>query len=242
MAQTALKECPPLDTGILLNRLRKTTGGLYEKGSAPIYKLPPSLKYVIFLLCFIPGTVFSNLYVSAAMVPLALIYASLTGLNLLKAAKNVFRLIPWLLIFSFLQLLLIKPGADETILLKLGFIAISDGKIKLFVTTLFHLICGIFCLYGFLHSISETEAAEGFQKLVPSKTAALVLIVMFRFIPLLADEAALIIKVQLIRGGLKSKKGFFKNLKALLPLFVPLIIRTIQRAESMADALTARYF
>ncbi len=237
-----LKECPPLDTGILLNRLRKTTGGLYEKGTAPVYKLSPALKYVFFLLCFIPGTVFSNLYISAAMVPVALIYASLTGLKLLKAAKNVFRLIPWLLIFSFLQLLLISPGADETILLKIGFIAISDGKIKLFMTTLFHLICGIFCLYGFLHSISETEAAEGFQKLVPSKTAALVLIVMFRFIPLLADEAALIIKVQLIRGGLKSKKGFFKNLKALLPLFVPLIIRTIQRAESMADALTARYF
>ncbi|MBO4705167.1 MAG: ATP-binding cassette domain-containing protein [Spirochaetaceae bacterium] len=241
-ADSALKECPPLDTGILLNRLRKTTGGLYEKGTAPVYKLPPALKYVLFLLCFIPGTVFSSLYISAAMVPVALIYASLTGLKLLKAAKNVFRLIPWLLIFSFLQLLLISPGADETILLKIGFIAISDGKIKLFVTTLFHLICGIFCLYGFLHSISETEAAEGFQKLVPSKTAALVLIVMFRFIPLLADEAALIIKVQLIRGGLKSKKGFFKNLKALLPLFVPLIIRTIQRAESMADALTARYF
>ena len=238
----ALKECPPLDTGILLNRLRKTTGGLYEKGTAPIYKLPPALKYMIFLLCFIPGTVFSNLYIAAAMVPVALIYACLAGLNLLKAAKNVLKLIPWLLIFSFLQLLLIPPAADETILLKIGFIAISSGKIKLFVTTLFHLICGIFCLYGFLHSISETEAAEGFQKLVPSKTAALVLIVLFRFIPLLADEAALIIKVQLIRGGLKSKKGFFKNLKALLPLFVPLIIRTIQRAESMADALTARYF
>ena len=239
---SALKECPPLDTGILLNRLRKTTGGLYEKGTAPIYKLPPSLKYVIFLLCFIPGTVFSNLYITAAMVPVALIYASLAGLNLLKAAKNVLKLIPWLLIFSFLQLLFIPPAADETILVKLGFIIISSGKVKLFMTTLLHLVCGIFCLYGFLHSISETEAAEGFQKLVPSKTAALVLIVMFRFIPLLADEAALIIKVQLIRGGLKSKKGFFKNLKALLPLFVPLIIRTIQRAESMADALTARYF
>lgn len=241
-ADSGLKECPPLDTGILLNRLRKTTGGLYEKGTAPIYKLPPSLKYVIFLLCFIPGTVFSNLYITAAMVPVALIYASLAGLNLLKAAKNVLKLIPWLLIFSFLQLLFIPPATDETILVKLGFIIISSGKVKLFMTTLLHLVCGIFCLYGFLHSISETEAAEGFQKLVPSKTAALVLIVMFRFIPLLADEATLIIKVQLIRGGLKSKKGFFKNLKALLPLFVPLIIRTIQRAESMADALTARYF
>ena len=241
-ADASLKECPPLDTGILLNRLRKTTGGLYEKGAAPVYRLSPALKYVLFLLCFIPGTVFSSWYVSAAMVPVALIYAKLTGLKLWGAAKNVLRLIPWLLIFSFLQLLLIKPAADETILLKFGFIAISDGKIRLFVTTLFHLICGIFCLYGFLHSISETEVAEGFQKLVPSKTAALVLIVLFRFIPLLADEAALIIKVQLIRGGLKSKKGFFKNLKALLPLFVPLIIRTIQRAESMADALTARYF
>ena len=237
-----LKESPPLDTGILLNRLRKTTGGIYQKGTSPVHRISPPLKYIVFLLFFIPGTIFSNLYVSAAMAPLAIIYAAMTGLNLLTAAKNVFRLIPWLLIFSVFQLLLISPGADETILLKIGFIAISSGKINLFVTTIFHLICGIFCLYGFLHSISETEAAEGFKKLIPSKTAYLVIIVLFRFIPLLADEAALIIKVQLIRGGLKSRKGFFRNLKALLPLFVPLIIRTIQRAENMADALTARYF
>ena len=112
-ADPALKECPPLDTGILLNRLRKTTGGIYEKGSAPVYRLSPALKYLLFLLCFIPGTVFSNLYISAAMVPVALIYAKLTGLKLWGAAKNVLRLIPWLLIFSFLQLLLIKPAADK---------------------------------------------------------------------------------------------------------------------------------
>jgi energy-coupling factor transport system ATP-binding protein len=64
----------------------------------------------------------------------------------------------------------------------------------------------------------------------------------FRFIPLLADEASLIIKVQLVRGGLGDAKGFFNRLRKLLPLFVPLINRTLERANSVAEALTARYF
>lgn len=231
-----------LDTSILLNNLRKTTAGLYEKGTAPIYRLSPALKYLVFLAFFIPGTVVRNIWFSLAMVPFAILYAALTGLPVMKAARNVLRLIPWLLIFSILQLFLQKPGADSTILFKAGIISLSSDKLLLFARSLLHLTCGVFCMYGFLHSISEMEAAEGFQKLVPSKTAALVVIVLFRFIPLLAEEAALIMKVQLIRGGLKQKKGFFGNLKALLPIFVPLFVRTIQRADNMAEALTARYF
>ena len=51
-----------------------------------------------------------------------------------------------------------------------------------------------------------------------------------------------IIKTQIIRGGLGDVKGKMKKIKSLVPLVVPLIIQTIKRSESLADAITMRYF
>ena len=65
---------------------------------------------------------------------------------------------------------------------------------------------------------------------------------MFRFVPLLAQEAALIVKIQLIRGGLGEASGFFSKIRILMPLLVPLTIRTLNQASVLADALTARYY
>jgi energy-coupling factor transport system ATP-binding protein len=66
--------------------------------------------------------------------------------------------------------------------------------------------------------------------------------IIFRFIPLLIDEAVAIIKTQSIRGGLGKEKGKMAKIRALVPLIVPLIIQTIKRSESLADAITMRCF
>ena len=66
--------------------------------------------------------------------------------------------------------------------------------------------------------------------------------IIFRFIPLLIDEASAIIKTQLVRGGLGKAKGHASRIKAAIPLLVPLISQTIRRSEALADALTMRCF
>ena len=78
--------------------------------------------------------------------------------------------------------------------------------------------------------------------LIPSRSLILILEVIFRFIPLLVDEAAVIIKTQIIRGGLGKVKGRLARIKAVVPLIVPLVIRTVRRSEILADAITMRCF
>ena len=61
------------------------------------------------------------------------------------------------------------------------------------------------------------------------------------------EEAAVILKDQTVRssGTLRQqpkKSSIISKFKLLLPLFVPLFIRTLQRAESLAEALDARYY
>jgi energy-coupling factor transport system ATP-binding protein len=66
--------------------------------------------------------------------------------------------------------------------------------------------------------------------------------VIFRFIPLLKQESALIVKAQVVRGGLKKNSGPLKRIRAMLPVFVPLVLQTLTRADNMGDTLIARGF
>ena len=66
--------------------------------------------------------------------------------------------------------------------------------------------------------------------------------VIFRFIPLLVDEAVSILKTQAIRGGLGNVKGKLAKIRSVIPLIVPLVVQTIKRSEALADAITMRCF
>ena len=100
----------------------------------------------------------------------------------------------------------------------------------------------LYCISAFFVSTPEQDVIDGFKIIIPSRNLILVLVVIFRFIPLLVDEAELIIKTQIIRGGLGKVKGKLAKIRALIPLFVPLIIRTFRRSEALAEAIVMRGF
>ena len=80
------------------------------------------------------------------------------------------------------------------------------------------------------------------KKIVLGENLILIIEIIFRFIPLLIEEATSILKTQSIRGGLKNATGKLAKIKAIIPLIVPLIVQTIKRSESLADAITVRHF
>ena len=225
-----------------LKKLNGLSSGLYEKKDSVIHKLSPLAKYLVFLGLFLTSVFLKSIPLSLLSLGVALIYAILAKLPLKKPLKSFFVLFPWVLFFLVLQFLFFPINQGDTILFHFGIIRITLEKILISVKSILHLATGIFLIFGFMYSTDEKDLIEGFSKMIPSKSASLILVMIFRFIPLLADEASLIIKVQLVRGGLGDAKGFFNRLRKLLPLFVPLINRTLERANSVAEALTARYF
>ena len=225
-----------------LKKLNGLSSGLYEKKDSVIHKLSPLAKYLVFLGLFLTSVFLKSIPLSLLSLGVALIYAILAKLPLKKPLKSFFVLFPWVLFFLVLQFLFFPINQGDTVLFHFGIIRITLEKILISVKSILHLATGIFLIFGFMYSTDEKDLIEGFSKMIPSKSASLILVMIFRFIPLLADEASLIIKVQLVRGGLGDAKGFFNRLRKLLPLFVPLINRTLERANSVAEALTARYF
>lgn len=226
----------------LLKKLNGLSMGLYEKKDSVIHKLPPVAKYLVFLGAFLSSIFLKSIPLSLVSLGIALLYAALAKMPFKKPLKSFFGLLPWVLFFLLIQFFFFPINPGDTVLLHFGIIRITMEKILISVKSILHLATAIFMIFGFMYSADEKDILEGFKKLIPSKSASLILVMIFRFIPLLADEASLIIKVQLIRGGLGETKGFFNRVRKLLPLFVPLINRTLERSSNMADALTARYF
>lgn len=231
-----------LEGASLLKKLNGLSMGLYEKKDSVIHKLPPVAKYLVFLGFFLISIFLKTIPLSLVNLGIALLYAALAKMPFKKPLKSFFGLLPWVLFFLLIQFFFFPINQGDTVLLHFGIIKITVEKILISVKSILHLATAIFMIFGFMYSADEKDILEGFKKLIPSKSASLILVMIFRFIPLLADEASLIIKVQLIRGGLGETKGFFNRVQKLLPLFVPLINRTLERSRNMADALTARYF
>lgn len=67
---------------------------------------------------------------------------------------------------------------------------------------------------------------------------ALLITLTLRFIPLLIEEASLLYKARVAKGGLPSSR--VKKLLELASFLVPLLLLTLRRAEELADNLVAR--
>ena len=227
-ASPQLTPVPLLDNGKMLGLLKNTVSGIYSASDSLVHRLPAPAKLFVFLAIFIAGISFKSYIPALAMLALSVVYVLCAKVPLKKPLLSLIKIIPWRAFFVILQFLLLPFPTEQ--------------KIQLALQTLIHVSSAIFTFYAFLASTEETEIMSGIQFFIRSRKIILALAVTFRFIPILADEASSIIKIQLIRGGLKETKGFFNKVKSLLPLFVPLIIRTLERSEAMAEALTARWF
>jgi energy-coupling factor transport system permease protein len=101
-------------------------------------------------------------------------------------------------------------------------------------------------LFTSLADVSDlTHGVDGllrpFQRIgLPAHEVALVLLITFRFIPMLGQELERLMKAQASRGGEFSHGWGLKRVRQTIPLFVPLFIAALRRAEELAVAMEAR--
>ena len=160
------------------------------------------------------------------------------------------KVVPLLLFFFLVEFMFAPVPAGETPFVDYAFFSVSMGKIFSCIKTLLHTEAALCSIMAFVASADENDIIDGLESLlfslkvigVPVRYPVILMEIIFRFVPLLLEEAICIIKTQLVRGAFGKAKGFVKKIRAVVPLFVPLVIRTIKRAEILADALTARGF
>ncbi len=247
--KNVLQPVPLADTA-LLDSLRRTSAGIYEKRASVLHRMTPLPKIALFLPLFIASLCVQNIRLLAAASLCALAYCALSRFSFAKLALIFLKFLPYLAVFALFQFLLFPAAPGEAVFFAWRHFSITPSKLDLATRTVLHVTAALPFLSGFMYSANRSELLEGLKKIlspldkigIQTKYVSLTFALVFRFIPVLAEEASQIIKIQLIRGGLKKKRGMFRSLHALLPLFVPLIVQTLRRAEAFAETLEARRF
>lgn len=242
----------PLEGAKLLNSIRAAsanTGNVKKNGSIAA-KLPPAVKFIVFIALFAASLAARPLSLCACMFLLSLVYAFSAKYPKRRLFLSLAKTVPLLLFFCIFQMIFYPPLEGERIFLAYRYFTVTPSKLLLCLTTLIRTEGAIACILSFSYTTPEYDIVDGLSVLlkplaifhIPVRYVIIITEIVFRFMPLLLDEASEIIKTQLIRGGLRDAKGFFGRVRSLIPLFVPLVMQTIRRSEALADALTERCF
>lgn len=246
-----LKNAYPSSTMITsLRNFSAKLAGHENINSSIIKSLPPVIRIILFLSIFTVTLVFKNVWLNLAMFVLSVVYCKLCGFRLKNLLAAELKLLPFLLIFTTMQLVFRPALPDEIHFTNLRWFTISPSKLLFCLSTLLKTYASIGIISGFFVSIPEYDLIDGLKILltplalikIPVRYLILIIEVIFRFIPLLIDEACGIIKTQVIRGGMGQAKTRMQKIRAVIPLIVPLVIQTIKRSDSVAAAVTMRGF
>lgn len=219
--------------------------GQYIPGNSIIHRLDPRTKLLtsiwFILLIFLASGFWS--YTLLGVIVLLTAFVSEVPISYyIKGLKPLTFLI---LITVFLQLLF-SPG--ENILFELGWLSITLEGVINAVEIIIRFILIIFMSTILTLTTTPLEIADGIEALLkplkifkfPVEEIALVLSIALRFVPTLVEETEKIMNAQRSRGVEFNTGNLIERMKKIIPLLIPLFISSIDRADQLATAMTAR--
>ena len=250
---TEISELVPSASANLIAGLKKLSLGLSRsrrQKASPVEKLPPALRILLFTALFAFSLAVRPLWLCAVALLTGVLYCVLCGFSLKRLFIASLKILPFLLFFSIFQMIFHPAVPGEVHFTEWKWFMVTPSKLLFCLAAIIRTDASLACISGFFVSTPEWDLMDGLNILltplrlcrVPVRYFILVIEIIFRFIPLLVEEAVSILKTQAIRGGLATVKGKLAKIRAVIPLIVPLIIQSIKRSEALADAITMRCF
>jgi energy-coupling factor transport system permease protein len=231
---------------------RNVSIGQYVHTGSYVHRLTPATKYLGLFALLI--AVFANTTVPGTVAILLIVI----GATMIAKVGPGFLLRGMIPAWPFLSILVVmtlvlqsRSDASATIL--------SAGPLRIHVDTLYAIIlllarfAVVVAIVGLFTSVvSEQEVAHGAEDSLaplkrfgfPAHELALMIVIALRFVPILAGELEDIVKAQASRGAAFGTRrgGPIAKARAYLPLFVPVTIRALERAELLTEAMEARSY
>ncbi|MDR2184602.1 MAG: ATP-binding cassette domain-containing protein [Treponema sp.] len=152
--------------------------------------------------------------------------------------------LPYIGLIFFIQLFFPRPQDTSRVLFTLGAFSFTAGSV-LRIIFLFCRLGALMALLSLYTAVTTLEASvnavkRGLAPLsrlgIPAGDIALAIGIALRFIPALTGEAERIVTAQLSRG---SGKG---RIRTAMTMVVPLLLRALERSETLAKAMTLRLY
>jgi energy-coupling factor transport system permease protein len=212
----------------------------YVAGNSFLHRLNPLTKllfaFVLCASCFITG----NLYMVLGIIILNLCMAGLGGI-ITRSLRVLLSLVKLSIVLFIVQIFFVREGG---ILLRFPLnIYITDTGLLFSLLFVCRLIAATMPLTLMLSLTQMGDISNALNRYlrIPYKYT-FVLTTAIRFIPLFSDEMAGIIEAQIARGVDFDTRNFFKKIRLLLPLCVPLLISSVRRIEGGAISAELRGF
>lgn len=231
---------------------RNVSVGQYVAGNSRVHALTPATKYLWLLSLMTAGIAGSSLAAQALLLVATLLIGAAARLRpsfLLRSAKP---LLPLIVFIAALQFVFGSPGDESSVILRVGPVSFTAYEARLVVMMAARTIALVAVIGLFTSVTSESQSMHGLEDLLsplarlglPARRASLAAGIVFRFIPIVALELESIVKAQASRGADfgSGRGGPIAKARAYLPLFVPVTVRALERAERMAIAMDARCY
>ena len=219
--------------------------GRYIPGDSMVHRLDPRTKLMASFYYFAIIFLANNWQSYLLMFVATMVMIQLSKVKLSFFLRGVRPMI-WLILFTVaLQIFFTKGG---TTYWSWGWLAITQFGLTngAFIFMRFVLIIFISTLLTLTtQPLSLADAVESLLKPlrvlhVPVTELALVLQIALRFVPTLMDQTTKIMNAQRARGVDFGTGNLFQQMKAVVPLLIPLFVDSFGIAEDLATAMDAR--
>lgn len=198
-----------------------------------------SVFFIASYTTFVCAFLFLMIIIAISHVPYRIVFKSIRGLL-------------FLLIFTAILNIFFTSSGNILLPIKIGqlVINITDQGINFAVKMALRftmLVLGSSILTFTTTPTELTDALEVILKpltyiKIPVHDLAIIMSIALRFIPGLMEETDKIMMAQKARGANLDSGNFFKKIKAMLPVLIPLFVSAFRRADELADALDARCY
>ncbi|WP_314111487.1 energy-coupling factor transporter transmembrane component T [uncultured Granulicatella sp.] len=225
--------------------LDKLLLGRYLQGDSFIHRLDPRTKFLatfLFIIIVFLANNWLTYFILAIFTMLALLASKIPMSFFWNGVKPLL----WVILFTVVLQMVFTTGGE--VYVEWAFIKITSyGVINaififlrfmfiIFISTLMTLTTPPLQIADAMESIMKPLGKIG----VPVHEIALMLSIALRFVPTLMDEAQKIMNAQRARGVDFGEGNLFEQMKAIIPILIPLFVSSFNRAEDLATAMEAR--
>ncbi len=228
--------------------LSDITIGQFFPGNSVLHRTDPRMKLIVtalFIVCvFLAQSLLSVafvlfisvLFAAVGKIPLKTVIRSMKPLRFIILFTCIIQLF-WTkgehLICSFWVLEIYREGIVQALFIVFRIVALLIGSTVLisYTTSPIALTDGLERLLSPLKKIK-----------IPVHDFAMMMTIALRFIPTLIEETDKIMAAQKARGADFTTGSLAKRARALLPIFIPLFLSCIRRADELAVAMECRCY
>ncbi len=230
--------------------IKDITIGQFFPGESYIHKMDPRAKIVITMLFIVVLFLCKNFFSLSLLFVSAILAIALSKISF-KVVFNGLKMIVVLVVFTgVLQVLYNNDGDVLWKPFEQFDFAVTTGGVFSAIFIIIRIVSLILFSSLLTYTTSPTMLTDAIERLLsPLKifkvnvnSLAMMMTIALRFIPTLIEEIDIIMSAQKARGADLETGSLTQRAKALVPVFIPLIVSSFRRAYELAFAMECRCY